>query len=170
MSVRLSYGKPRVLYREPEGLLLQASLMRLGTGHPGTAALAFQLSYHGWGQITVDIMTARRTAGAAYHGEPPQSVLLHGDQEFADCDAWASVVEVGEPSPVYLRFTVLGQPGSEDPLRVRLDSEVTGVLPNLAVTTTMEVCAEEAAPARMRAAVRGKAPGPIALQATGERS
>jgi hypothetical protein len=144
MSVQLSYGKPRVLYREPEGLKLQASLMRLGAGHPGTAALSFQLSYHGWGEITVDIATAHRTAGAAYQGDPPRSVVLRGDQEYADSDAWASVVEVGGPSPVCLRFTVLGQPGNDDPLRVRLDSEVTGELPDLAVTTTMEVCALQA--------------------------
>lgn len=135
MAVPLTHGTTAVLYHEPEGLLLQASLADL-PGDGALAGIAIQLGYQGAGEITVDIGVGPDTECAAAV-DVWQEVRLHGG-----AGARTTLLQVPTTGPVHLRYTVLGQPGVDDPLRGRLDCLLTGTVPHLSATTVMGVSIE----------------------------
>lgn len=140
VAVRLFFSTNRTLYHEPRGLKLQAGLVE---AEPGEAALALHLGYSGSGSITVDVIAPGERI--------PERVALRGGRGLTGAAAWTRVVRIGAAPRVDLCWTVLGQPGDDDPLRVRLDSEFTGTVPDgLTVTTTVGVSLQPVPAERMR--------------------
>ncbi|WP_340557420.1 hypothetical protein [Streptomyces sp. GSL17-111] len=135
MSVQLTHGTTTVLHHEAGGLLLRAGLVP----YAGATAVTFQLGYLGHGRIVVDVVVGER---------PGEQVTLDGRPPgegpgAAGTTEWTSLVPLPPTgSAVDLTYTVLGQPGEDDPLRGRLDCRLTGSGRRLSTETTAGICWE----------------------------
>lgn len=144
-TVRLKCAGARVLFYEPDGLLLSSSLTPVDEQHSGHL-LTFQLSYLGLGDIAVDVAVQDGSdAGRSVAGHADfVDVALKGMTAGALPGVWLTSVAVPD-GDVHYRLIVWGQPGGGDSLRGELKTEVYGRVPLLTATTRASVTRAELA-------------------------
>ena len=136
-TISLKCAAAEALFYEPDGLLLCASLLPVDDRHD-RHVLAFQLSYLNIGEIVVHVAVT-------------QSVDAHEDEDLNRsfmavplCGSgdrprvWLSSLPVPD-TEVHYHYTVWGQACGDDMLRGELTAEVSGVVPQLTVTTRVSV-------------------------------
>jgi hypothetical protein len=162
-TVRLKCSGAENLFYEPDGLLLSVCLVPVDDEH-SLHVLVFQLSYLGTGDIVVHIAIEGSADTPAPEGDThPQftAAVLRGTAGHRRPGVWLTSVAVPD-TDVHYRYTVWGQPGTDDEVRGELVAEVSGTVPLLTATTKVSIT-QAPVPTDVVPAVGSTHPRPISV-------